>query len=421
MSNLCPEMDSSKWYSWSILKEPASLHGKEILNGEKTLKISSGGRFEHYGKWLCCIDGIKGGETCKFSVEYATTGVMDENVSIAAILTWKGEGGSQLARDYVDNVYTTDSGWTGLYRVIETPSCCTAVTIELSLRWSVTGSVQWRRPVFQRIAPISHRNVKIAVASIIPGYTAEANLASIKNILDRAGEQKPDIICMGETCYSFGTPLSFADCAETVPGRLTRIVSGKAILYNTYIIFNLIEKDRGLIFNTSVLFDRNGKIAGKYRKTHLPLIEAESGVTPGSEYPVFTTDFGVIGIMTCWDQYYPETARIIRKNGAEIIFVPTLGYTPLQSRARAADNGVYVVVSGAYGPPADHSCIIAPDGKPERMLENWETQYFIHEVDLDKRFLTEWLSIGPGDGEARSLYLKERRTDTYARLVDGSP
>ncbi len=91
----------------------------------------------------------------------------------------------------------------------------------------------------------------------------------------------------------------------------------------------MFEKEGSLIYNTGVLMDRGGNIAGKYRKVQLPLAEAEFGVTPGCEFPVFDTDFGKIGILICFDHFFPEPARILSYNGAEIIFVPTIGNSPI--------------------------------------------------------------------------------------------
>jgi predicted amidohydrolase len=210
------------------------------------------------------------------------------------------------------------------------------------------------------------------------------------------------------------------EAAESIPGHLTQMISDKAKKYNTYIIFSMFERDNGCIYNTAVLIDRKGEIAGKYRKTHLPLCEAEAGVTPGNEYPVFKTDFGTVGMIICWDHWFPETARIIRQNGAEILFIPTLGYAPAQARARAVDNGLYVVVSGRKDYPEDASCIFNPVGELLGTIQDERAGYVIKEIDLEQRYLQYWLSVADGFGEAKSLYLKERRPDTYHKLLDNT-
>jgi predicted amidohydrolase len=165
-------------------------------------------------------------------------------------------------------------------------------------------------------------------------------------------------------------------------------------------------------YNTAVLFDRRGAIVGRYRKTHLPLAEAESGVTPGSDYPVFETDFGTVGILICWDHWFPETARILRTRGAEIILISTIGDAPLQSMARAADNAIPVVVAGADGKTP--SRIIDAEGSIIGEIASDGDDVCVREIDLDQRRLRHWLSVGTADGDPHNLLLKERRTDTYA-------
>jgi predicted amidohydrolase len=181
------------------------------------------------------------------------------------------------------------------------------------------------------------------------------------------------------------------------------------------VIFTMYERDVESIYNTAVLIGRDGQIIGKYRKLHLPLSEVEMGLLPGNEYGVFDVDFGKIGIMTCYDQVFPETARTLSLQGAEIIFVPTMGDEPLITRARARDNGVYVVVSGYNGP--ESSRIINPMGD-EICHVNSETEGMCAcELDLNKRFFTYWLSVGACNGESKSLFNKERRIDIYKASI----
>jgi predicted amidohydrolase len=90
----------------------------------------------------------------------------------------------------------------------------------------------------------------------------------------------------------------------------------------------LTERDGPVDYNTAVLIDRHGRVAGKYRKVHLPREEIEGGLTPGGAYPVFDTDFGRIGMMICWDGEYVDSARALAIQGAEILFVPAAGGYP---------------------------------------------------------------------------------------------
>jgi predicted amidohydrolase len=172
---------------------------------------------------------------------------------------------------------------------------------------------------------------------------------------------------------------------------------------------------------TCVLVDREGRIAGRYRKTHLPLAEGEEGMTPGSEYPVFDTDFGRVGLLVCWDNWFPEPPRILRLKGAEIILVPFAGDGAIRhydaiTRARALDNGIYLVTSSAL--PPSPSRIVNPEGE---VIAETSGGIATATIDLNREFRLLWLSVGPSEGEARSLYVKERRPELYAALAGPRP
>ena len=147
-----------------------------------------------------------------------------------------------------------------------------------------------------------------------------------------------------------------------------------------------------------------------------------SGITPGSEYPVFDTDFGRVGMMICWDNWYPEPARIMRLKGAEILLLPIAGdgtpggHWDIISRARAIDNAVFLVASATHR--GTGSRIVDPNGQ---VLAETDEGLAAAEIDLGKETRARWLSIGPADGEAKSLYIKDRRPDTYGPLAAPRP
>jgi predicted amidohydrolase len=186
----------------------------------------------------------------------------------------------------------------------------------------------------------------------------ESNLAAMSAIVDRAGAEKPDVILLTEAPSDRGVSGPLDQLAETIPGGpSTRMLAEKARRYRSYIVVSLHEKEGGTIYNTAVLLDRRGEVAGKYRKVHLATAEGERGITPGSTFPVFQTDFGKVGMLVCWDNWFPESARALRLKGAEIILLPIAGdggpghWDPI-SRARAIDNGVYLVSSSTYHNPS---------------------------------------------------------------------
>ena len=127
------------------------------------------------------------------------------------------------------------------------------------------------------------------------------------SLLFRLGEQKADIVCLPEGITVVNTGQKYMDVSEPVPGPSTRFLGKLAKKYNMYIIAGIYEREGVAVYNTAVLLDRSGVLAGKYRKVCLPREEIERGLTPGDSFPVFDTDFGRIGIMICWDVFFPGT------------------------------------------------------------------------------------------------------------------
>jgi predicted amidohydrolase len=426
-SNLIESFSSDKWTHWVPREEIAPIFERTTAGETPLLKITSAGDYNNYGKWLCQVTDIPGDTEFDFSVEYHAENIEYESVSLYVILTWKSQDGEMLRREYADQLSTLDDNWKRLQKTVVSPANAWSLTAELAFRWDEDGSVTWRNPILYQTdkakqssgkeLPESQakRVVKVATTSIISRKDPDKNLEAMLRYIEEAGRAGADIICLTETFYGVFSGIPPCDICQPVPGELTRTIAAKAREVNSYVILSLYERDGKEIYNTAVLIDRKGEIAGKYRKVHLPLSEVEDGVTPGSEYKVFDTDFGKIGILVCWDQAFPEAARVTADKGAEIIFIPTIGDDELQTRARAKDNGVYVVVAGMYGP--DTSRIINPNGDIIATVESQNPEadegVCVVDIDLDKRYYTYWLSVGPCYSEHRHVYRKERRVDTY--------
>ncbi len=155
----------------------------------------------------------------------------------------------------------------------------------------------------------------------------------------------------------------------------------------------LLERDGAVVYNVAVLIGPDGKVAGKYRKVCLPRGEADNGVTPGSEYPVFETRFGKLGMMVCYDGFFPEVARELTKGGAEVIAWPVWGCNPLLARARACENHIYLV-SSTYTDVQNNwivSGIFDHSGKLLDYAKHFG-EVVVVEVDLNAR--TQWAGLG---------------------------
>lgn len=171
------------------------------------------------------------------------------------------------------------------------------------------------------------RKVRVATVSMLyrGGPAVAANRDYARRLLDQAVAEAPDIVALPETFVSQGVDYDALDqIAETVPGPTTDLVAAYARDHACYIICPLIAVHGDRYMNDAVLIDRRGEIAGVYSKVH-PVVQGaefkslELGVTPGSEVPVFKTDFGTLGIQICFDLMYPEGWAELKQKGAEMV------------------------------------------------------------------------------------------------------
>lgn len=408
------------WQLWSPRPDLQPRAGVVRDAGTGALRLTSID-FSSFGKWLAKDIPVSAGHFYRFEVLYQPKGIVNERGSVGVMLSWNAMDGQPVQRDYVDQISAADNGWRRAARTLRAPEKASSVTIELWLRWTDGGSVSFRNPTLVETAEPAPRRVRVVTTRIEEheNTTLQANLNYMAKVLDEAGREKPDVILLTEFFPERGVKGTVHDRSEPIPGPVTNTLARKAREYNSYIITGMLELDGGKTYDTAVLIDRQGRIAGKYRKTHLPLAEVEDGETPGNEYPVFDTDFGRIGILICWDIFFPETARIMRLKGAEIVFLPIAGdpgarHYDTITRARAMDNGIYLVTSVSEGAA---SRIVNPDGE---VVAETTDGLATADLDLAKESRLWWLSVGPAYGEAKSLVIQERRPDTYKALVNGS-
>ena len=268
---------------------------------------------------------------------------------------------------------------------------------------------------------------KIKIAAIQMSTVADKmeNVRTVKTYLEKIKDENPDFVILPEMfCCPYQTE-NFPIYAEKEGGPVWQQLSGYAKQYGIYLIGgSMPEKDaEGNVYNTSYIFDREGKQIGKHRKVHLFDIDIKGGqtfkesdtLTAGDSDTVFDTEFGKIGVMLCFDIRFPELSRMMVNDGAKVIFVPaafnmTTGpaHWELSFRTRALDNQIYMVgcapardVSAGYilwG----HSIVTDPWGRVIDMLDE-KKGILLAELDMDyEEQVREELPL-----------LKSRRKDIY--------
>jgi predicted amidohydrolase len=363
--------------------------------GRYLLGLAGRGHDSVDGRWVRTV-AVKPAAYLVFSADYRAQDVATPARSILVRVLWLDSAGKQIdtAEFPVSSRQASADGWTRVTGTYQSPAAATQAKLELHLRWSGGGQVLWRDVSLSPTSPPTPRKVRVASINHRPRGTksAQDNLERFGALVEQAAAQKADIVCLPEGITVVGNGKTYPEVAESLPGRSTEYLGELARRHKLYIVAGIYERDGEAIYNTSVLIDRAGKLAGKYRKVCLPREEIDGGLTPGKDYPVFDTDFGRIGMMICWDVHFPEVARELSAGGAEMILMPIWGGNETLARARAIENQIYLVCSGYDF----RSAIYDRKGDPLAAAEK-DPQVLVAEIDLNERTLWPWL----GDWRSR--------------------
>jgi N-carbamoylputrescine amidase len=278
-----------------------------------------------------------------------------------------------------------------------------------------------------------------------PGLNFRNQLA----LIERAAKGGAQIICTQELFRS----QYFCQCedhrffklAEKIPGPTTDALGKLAKKYRVVIVASLFEKRAaGVYHNTAVIFDADGSILGIYRKMHIPddpLYYEKFYFTPGDTgFCAWQTKYGKIGVLICWDQWFPEAARLTALQGAQILFYPTaIGWHPSEKRefgaaqheswemiqrSHALANGCYVCAPNRVGVEK----IVGADGKvvSEEGIEFWGQSFIAGpdgQIIAKAHSAREEVLIAPCDLERVEFsrthwpFLRDRRIDAYGDLM----
>ena len=281
--------------------------------------------------------------------------------------------------------------------------------------------------------------VKVGLVQMSCSGDARSNMEKAISGIRDAASKGANIVCLQELF----TSLYFCDVedyenfklAEPIPGPSTDTLSAVARELGVVVIASLFEKRaQGLYHNTTAVLDADGTYLGKYRKMHIPDDPAyfeKFYFTPGDlGYKVFKTKFATLGVLICWDQWYPEAARLTALMGAEILFYPTaIGWATAQDeatnteqynawqtiqRSHAVANGVHVVSVNRVGLEQGGamkfwggSFVSNPFGSLIVKATHDQEEVIVTELDLAKTdsYRTHW------------PFLRDRRIDSYGEIV----
>ena len=200
--------------------------------------------------------------------------------------------------------------------------------------------------------------LQVATAQIsISLADKSANLNKCLHFLQLAARQHVELLVFPECALTGYVFNSFGEAfqeSETVPGKSTQVLEKACREYKISAVVGLLERDGDRLYNTAVLITPQG-LVGKYRKTHLICLGVDRYVSRGDELPVFSIPQGKVGMLICYDQRFPEPARIMALNGAQVILNPSNlpegaeAYASFLNRTRACENRVFIISTNRVG------------------------------------------------------------------------
>lgn len=283
---------------------------------------------------------------------------------------------------------------------------------------------------------LASRNVSIALVQMTCANAKAPNVEKALSRIADAAERGANVICLQELFHNqypcqTEDHARFAE-AEPIPGPTSELLAEAARKHEVVIVGSLFERRAaGLYHNTAVVFDTDGTQLGMYRKMHIPddpLFYEKFYFTPGDlGFRSFATRFGRIGVCVCWDQWFPEAARLTALTGAEILFYPTaIGWLPDEKevygasqhsawetmmRSHAISNGVFVAAPNRVGHEGKlqfwgASFVADPYGQVVARASHDAEETLVVECDLGSIDIarTHW------------PFLRDRRIDAYAGL-----
>jgi predicted amidohydrolase len=382
-----------EWRIWSprLEQRPA---GIKLNDGSLILTASAAPAA--FGGWVKSVKGIQPGLWFRFEAEYQVEGLSNPRTQVLVRLEWKNSKWERLGEPEYAWREEKSGPWTRLWEEVEAPPGAAFAELQLWLYDAGKGAVVFRNPAVELTSTPEPRLARLVSVNYRPekGTGGSSNVEGLAAFTRQALTKPADLIVFGEGVTVVGSGKPYADVAEPANGYTARILGALAREKNSWIVAGIYERDGDFIYNTAILLDRQGKLAGKYRKVMLPREEIERGLSPGDRLSVFDTDFGKLGIMICYDVFFSEPAKSLAMQGAEVVAMPIWGGNEILAQARSIE-GRFTLVASGYNHP---TYIQDPNG--ERLsIAPVNASLAYAEVDLNRRHR----ELGLGDMKARRM------------------
>ncbi len=285
------------------------------------------------------------------------------------------------------------------------------------------------------------RNIKVAIIQMSNKLDTSASCEAHRQamldahlpFIEQAGKQSVQMLCFQEIFtgpyFCPSQDAKWYGAAEAIPdGPTTKLMQEYARTYHMVMIVPIYEEQMtGVYYNTAAVIDADGSYLGKYRKNHIPQVAGfweKFFFKPGNlGYPVFNTAYGKVGVYICYDRHFPDGARGLGLNGAEIVFNPSATVAglsqylwELEQPAHAVANGYFVAAINRVGTEAPwdigefygSSYIVSPRGKIIAQASADQDEMVVAEIDLDqvREVRNNW------------QFFRDRRPETYGQLTE---
>ena len=403
------------WSTWAPMPSLAP----QFLREGRSLKIDGNGNEHCFGAWCQRVPAVPG-KAYQLRVVLRGVGIDDLGLQLTSHVVWRrGERPEEQCAEDAVRGFRREGGRLVGEDTFLAPDNCDGAEVRLLLRYAAGGKVWFDEVGLSEGEMPASRYVRVGAMRCRPSHpaTAEDHLRVYAERVNQLGERDADLILLPEFANTASLPTcrgeELRESAEAIPGPFCGMLAEKAKGYGCYVCSGILERDGGFVFNTAVLYDRKGVLVGRQRKVHPYWPEEPMGVSPGESFEVFDTDFGIVGIMICYDSWWPESARLLALKGAELILFPNAGYEEKILPARAIDNNAYVAVSSLGSPAA------IVDTRGELLAASRVDGVISADIDLNARpkcHPNAGGNLNPGPGGARWAR-NARSTRVYEEIL----